>query len=100
MLFGPRIATIRSETALVLEAGVGFQVADWKALAAEGLRLLEAETKRREIESHALDLIAANQGVSARYAAAVVEMARGSTPPFVEPGMASASGASLGGDSR
>jgi len=75
VLFGPRIATIRSEAALATEAGVGFQVADGAALAAEGRRLLLDETARREIETRALALIAANRGVSAKYAAAVAELA-------------------------
>jgi 3-deoxy-D-manno-octulosonic-acid transferase len=82
VFFGPRIATIRSEVALVLAAGVGFQVTDWKTLAAGGLRLLSEDAQLGEIESHALALIAANRGVSAKYAEAVAEMARGNVLPF------------------
>lgn len=75
VLFGPLTATIRSEVALATEAGVGFVVADSAALAQQGLRLLQDAELRSEIEQKALALIAANQGVSARYAEAVVEMA-------------------------
>jgi 3-deoxy-D-manno-octulosonic-acid transferase len=76
VLFGPLTATIRSEVALSTEAGVGFEVADGTALAQEGLRLLQDADLRCEIEQKALALIAANRGVSARYAEAVVEMAQ------------------------
>jgi 3-deoxy-D-manno-octulosonic-acid transferase len=82
VLFGPRTATIRSEVALAIAQGVGFRVADGAELAKEGIRLLGEETARREIERRALDLIAANRGVSARYASAVAEIAEGMSPPF------------------
>lgn len=75
VLFGPLTATIRSEVALARDAGVGFEVADSAALAQEGLRLLTDADLRYEIEKKALALIAANRGVSVRYAEAVVEMA-------------------------
>jgi 3-deoxy-D-manno-octulosonic-acid transferase len=81
VLFGPLTATIRSEVALATEAGVGFEVADSAALAQQGLRLLSDAGLRREIETKAIALIYANQGVSARYAEAVVEMADGANPP-------------------
>ncbi len=81
VLFGPRTATIRSEVALVTEQGVGFRVADGAALAAEGARLLEDEKTRRELEARALAMIAANRGVSARYAERVVELARNKPRP-------------------
>lgn len=71
VLVGPHTATIRSEVALATEAGVGFQVADGAALAEIGLRLLQDDTVRCDIEARALRLIAANRGVSARYADAV-----------------------------
>jgi len=76
VLFGPRTATIRSEAALAIEAGVGFRVEDGKALAAEGIRLLENPAERQAIEARALALMAANRGVSARYAEAVAELAQ------------------------
>jgi 3-deoxy-D-manno-octulosonic-acid transferase len=76
VLFGPLTATIRSEVALTTEARVGFRVEDGAALAREGLRLLEDSALRREIEVRALDLLAANRGVSARYAAAVADAAK------------------------
>ncbi|HLK59620.1 MAG TPA: 3-deoxy-D-manno-octulosonic acid transferase [Chthonomonadaceae bacterium] len=82
VLFGPYTATIRSEVALTTEAGIGFQVADGSALAEQGLRLLHNDALRREIEVHALDLIAANRGVSARYAEAVAAMLDENAPPF------------------
>jgi len=82
VLFGPYIATIRSEVALAREAGVGFPVADSAELAAEGLRLLKEEAMRREIEVRALALIAANRGVSAKYAEAVAEAADRTPRPF------------------
>ena len=75
VLFGPLTATIRSEVALAIEAGVGFEVADGAALAHQGLRLLMDPDLRCEIERKALALISANRGVSARYAEAVVKMA-------------------------
>jgi 3-deoxy-D-manno-octulosonic-acid transferase len=76
VLFGPRTASIRSETALAIEAGVGFRVADGNALAAEGIRLLENLAERQAIAARALALIAANRGVSERYAEAVAELAK------------------------
>ncbi len=75
VLFGPLTATTRSEVALAREAGVGFEVADGAELARQGLRLLADNGLRRDIETRAIALIAANQGVSARYAEAVVAMA-------------------------
>lgn len=75
VMFGPLTATIRSEVALSTEAGVGFEVADADALAEQGLRLLSDPDLRCEIEQRALALIAANRGVSARYAEAVAELA-------------------------
>jgi 3-deoxy-D-manno-octulosonic-acid transferase len=72
VLFGPKYATIRSEVALAMEAGVGFQVENGAELVEKGTQLLESEPLRREIEAHALDLIAANRGVSAKYAQAIV----------------------------
>ncbi len=74
VLFGPKHATIRSEVALVLQAGVGFQVNDVKELADEGIRLLENEERCNEISVKALALIAAQQGVSKRYAALIAEL--------------------------
>jgi 3-deoxy-D-manno-octulosonic-acid transferase len=76
VLFGPYIATIRSEAALALQTGVGFQIADGEALAQEGLRLLRDDLARREIEEQALALIAAQRGVSARYAEVVAALAQ------------------------
>ncbi len=75
VLFGPHTATIRSEVALVTEAGVGFQVTTSEELADLGLRLLRNPELREQISGHALDLIEANQGVSAKYAEAIVEAA-------------------------
>lgn len=75
VLFGPRTATIRSEVALALEAGVGFRVVDSVELAAAGIRLLEDPVALHAMESRALALIAASRGVSARYAAAVADLA-------------------------
>ena len=82
VLFGPLTATIRSEAALAQEAGVGFRVQSAEEMAETGLRLLENEAMRREIEAHALDLIAANRGVSARYAEAITELLGHPAPPF------------------
>jgi 3-deoxy-D-manno-octulosonic-acid transferase len=82
VLFGPYTASIRSEVALAKEAGVGFQVADGAELAEAGLRLLLDEAARRAIEARALNLIAANRGVSAKYAAAVAEAADRTPRPF------------------
>ena len=64
VLFGPYTATTRSEVALAMEAGMGFQVADGVALAQKGLELLTNADLRTEIAAHAIDLIAANKGVS------------------------------------
>lgn len=75
VLFGPRTATIRSEVDLVKQSDVGFQVADGNGLAALGVRLLQEESLRCRIERDALALIAANRGVSKRYAQAVAALA-------------------------
>ncbi len=75
VLFGPLTATTRSEVALATEAGVGFEVADAADLARHGLRLLGDSALRSDIRARSIALIAANQGVSARYAEAVVVMA-------------------------
>ena len=82
VLFGPRIVTIRAEALLAIEAGVGFKVADAEELAQRGLALLMDTKLRVEIAVRAIDLIAANQGVSRRYAEMVADMAREITPPF------------------
>ena len=87
VFFGPHTATIRSEVALVTQAKVGFLVKDAEELAREGTRLLQDAAARIEIERNALELIRANRGVSARYAAEVAKLARGidhfsaQTPP-------------------
>ena len=75
VLFGPLTATTRAEAALTIEAGVGFRVENGSELAREGLRLLHDPALCDEIASHALDLIAANQGVSVRYAEAIRDLA-------------------------
>jgi 3-deoxy-D-manno-octulosonic-acid transferase len=95
VLFGPYTATTRSEVALATEAGVGFQVADGAELAQKGLELLTNADLRTVIAAHAIDLIAANKGVSRRYAEMVAELTRENTPPFkAAPDMA------LGGGGR
>ena len=78
-LFGPRHATIRSEVALVLDAGVGFEVKDGKSLAEEGIRLLEGEDYLNQIERKALALVEANRGVSKKYAALAIETLHSNT---------------------
>ena len=87
VFFGPLTATIRSEVALALQTGVGFQVRDAAELAREGSRLLQDEAARNEIEKNALELIRANRGVSARYAAEVAKLAReaGTFSPKISP---------------
>jgi 3-deoxy-D-manno-octulosonic-acid transferase len=92
VLFGPYTASVRSEVAMAQEAGVGFRAADSAELAAEGLRLLKDEAARRAIEARALDLIAANRGVSAKYAAAVAEAAGRTPRPFDAPQAQAAAG--------
>jgi 3-deoxy-D-manno-octulosonic-acid transferase len=72
---GPQTASIRSEVALATEAGVGFVVANGMELAREGARLLRDAALRKDITARALNLIAANQGVSAHYARCIAEMA-------------------------
>jgi 3-deoxy-D-manno-octulosonic-acid transferase len=81
VLFGPRIATIRSEAELVLEAGVGFQVANGAELAEKAARLLGDNDLVMCIQTDALALIAGNRGVSARYAGNVAEACRISHGP-------------------
>ena len=75
VLFGPYTATTRAEVALVLESDVGFQVTNGIELAEKGLMLLKNAPLCAEISARATALIAANQGVSRRYAEAVAEMA-------------------------
>lgn len=75
VLFGPYTATTRSEVALALEANVGYQVANAGELAEKGITLLNNPALCTEISERAIALIAANQGVSRRYAEAVAEMA-------------------------
>ena len=76
VLFGPHIATIRAEALLAIEAGVGFKVADGAELAQRGLLLMSDPNRLAEISERALELIAANRGVSRRYAEMVAEMLR------------------------
>lgn len=71
VLFGPLTATIRSETALALGAGIGFRVADGAELATRGLELLHDATRLQHLSETARALVAANRGVSARYAQAI-----------------------------
>jgi 3-deoxy-D-manno-octulosonic-acid transferase len=75
VIFGPRIATIRSEVALSIEAGVGFQVHNAKELADQGLHLLANDRERASIGKRARDLILSQRGVSRRYAHAVADLA-------------------------
>ena len=84
VFFGPHTATIRSEVALVTQAGVGFRVLDAAELAREGSCLLHNEAARNQIEKNALELIRANRGVSARYAAEVAKLAREAGHPSPE----------------
>ena len=74
VLFGTHTATIRSEVALATDAGVGFQVENGSELAVQILALLQNPQKLQEIETRALALIAANKGVSARYAEQIVAL--------------------------
>lgn len=74
-LFGPHIATIRSEAALALEAGVGFQAADAEEFARLGASLLQDSGRRAEIVTRAQELVASNRGAAMRYADAVAELA-------------------------
>jgi 3-deoxy-D-manno-octulosonic-acid transferase len=72
VLFGPRIATIRSEVDLVRESGVGFQVSNGVELAEKAAALLRDPALVSRIHADAIALIRANRGVSARYADAVI----------------------------
>ncbi len=72
VLFGPRVATIRSEVALAKECGVGFQAQSPEELAGELIRLLGDFDLRMHIAVEALKLIESNRGVSRRYAEAVI----------------------------
>jgi 3-deoxy-D-manno-octulosonic-acid transferase len=74
-LFGPRVATIRSEAALALEHGVGFQAASAEELTASLIRILQDPELRGKISIEAVHLIEANRGVSQKYASAVMEAA-------------------------
>ena len=80
VLFGPYTATTRSEVVLAIDARVGFQVANGKELAETGLTLLKNPILREEISARATKLIAANKGVSRRYAEAVANIAHEKTP--------------------
>ncbi len=71
---GPFTASIRSEVALAGDAGVAFVVTDGAELARAGLGLLRAPERREAIAGRALALIAANRGVSTRYADAIAAM--------------------------
>jgi 3-deoxy-D-manno-octulosonic-acid transferase len=74
VFFGTHIATIRAEAALAQGVGVGLQVQDGTELAAQALTLLQNPVKLTEIETKAIALIAANRGVSARYAEQIVSL--------------------------
>ena len=76
VFFGPRTATITSEVALAVDAGVGFQVRSAEELAECAIGLLNDPTKAAEIGRRAQTLIASQRGVSARYAAAVADVVR------------------------
>jgi 3-deoxy-D-manno-octulosonic-acid transferase len=76
VIVGPRIATIRSEAALAIEAGLGFQVQSGAELAEVAAGLLADPDRLAEIDSKARALVEANRGVSARYARHVAELAR------------------------
>ncbi len=75
VLFGPHTATTRSEVALATAAGVGFRVKDGAELAEQGLRLLADDALRADIAEKATRLIAANRGVSRRFAQAIADAA-------------------------
>lgn len=68
-LFGPHMNNQRDIAALALAEGVGFEVADADALAAEAIRLLSLDpAEKAALASRAQALIARNQGAAARCA--------------------------------
>ncbi|HEV2473556.1 MAG TPA: hypothetical protein VGS41_12860, partial [Chthonomonadales bacterium] len=73
--FGPRVATVQSQARLAMDNGVGFQVSDARELAQVGLRLLGDRALLEEIGRKATGIIAANRGVSARYAREIADFA-------------------------
>ena len=88
VLFGPHTATTRSEVALATQAGVGFRVADGEELAREGLRLLSDDGLRARIEIEAKHLIAANKGVSHRFAQSIARAAQDTAASAADGGRA------------
>lgn len=76
VLIGPKIATIRAEVAMGLEAGVVYPVTSAETMAEAGIQLLKDGLKREEIKKKALHLISVQQGASGRYACAVAELMR------------------------
>lgn len=74
VMFGPRIATIRSEADLAKESGVGFQAATVEELTNTAAMLLADPGNLQDISARALALIEANRGVSDRYASAVADL--------------------------
>ena len=74
-VFGPYMNNQRDIAALALREGVGFEVADADALAAEVIRLLSlTERERAELARRARALIERNQGVSRRAVEAIAEL--------------------------
>ncbi|HOS43828.1 MAG TPA: hypothetical protein PK794_09075, partial [Armatimonadota bacterium] len=68
VLFGPHMHKTRDITAIVLEAGVGYQVADADALAARWIELMSTPRLRRKIADQAKDVFARHSGAAARCA--------------------------------
>jgi len=68
VLFGPDVSNFRDSAALLLEHGVGFQVADSAALGQQMVALLGDPARLAQIDQEARALIAANRGAVARTA--------------------------------
>jgi 3-deoxy-D-manno-octulosonic-acid transferase len=77
VLFGPHTENCADTADLLLNAGVGFRVADSAGLAAEFLRLARNAQLRRSIAQQAERLVAQQRGASARCVAAAADLLAG-----------------------
>lgn len=75
VLFGPHMQNFRDLADAAREAGVGWCVADARQLADKVIELVRQDGERDRIGRRAIELIASNQGASARYAQALARLA-------------------------
>jgi len=82
VMFGPHVNSIRGVAAAVVDAGVGFMVADGDELASRASELLADPVRLDALETACIELMERNRGAAARYADAVLRAATNGRMPL------------------